>query len=76
MESPTQYVNLMALLAASADIVGQLLKAIKRRSGYTEEQIDNEAVLLRAYGKGTEVLIDRESGCKPTASRLSPGTTN
>ena len=38
----------------------QLLKAVKRRPGYTEEQIDNDAVLLRAYGRGTEVLIDRE----------------
>ena len=37
------------------------MKAVKRRPGYTEEQIDKEAVLLRAYGKGTEVLIDRES---------------
>jgi len=33
---------------------------VKRRPGYSEEQIDNEAILLRAYGKGTEVLIDRE----------------
>lgn len=37
------------------------MKAVKKRPGYTEEQIDAEAVLLRAYGKGTEVLIDRES---------------
>ncbi|MCJ1317132.1 hypothetical protein MMC15_002454 [Xylographa vitiligo] len=41
-------------------ITNTLLKAIKRRPGYSEEEIDNEAVLLRAYGKGTEVLIDRE----------------
>ncbi|KAI9873205.1 MAG: hypothetical protein M1830_000710 [Pleopsidium flavum] len=41
-------------------ITNTLLKAVKKRPGYTEEQIDNEAVLLRAYGKGTEVLIDRE----------------
>lgn len=41
-------------------ITNTLLKAVKRRPGYTEEQIDNEAVLLRAYGMGTEVLIDRE----------------
>ena len=34
---------------------------MKRRPGYSEEQIDHEAILLRAYGKGTEVLIDRES---------------
>lgn len=37
----------------------QLLKAIKRRPGYTEEQLDEEAILLRAYGSGSEVLIDR-----------------
>lgn len=41
-------------------ITNTLLKAVKRRPGYTDEQIDAEAVLLRAYGKGTEVLIDRE----------------
>lgn len=41
-------------------ITNTLLKAVKRRPGYTDEQIDEEAVLLRAYGKGTEVLIDRE----------------
>lgn len=41
-------------------ITNTLLKAVKRRPGYTEEQVDQEAVLLRAYGKGTEVLIDRE----------------
>lgn len=34
---------------------------MKRRPGYTEEQIDKEAVLLRAYGSGTEVIIDRDS---------------
>ncbi|KAL2042876.1 hypothetical protein N7G274_004636 [Stereocaulon virgatum] len=45
-------------------ITNTLLKAVKRRPGYTEEQIDNEAVLLRAYGKGTEVLIDREKEAK------------
>lgn len=38
----------------------QLLKAVKRRPGSTETQVDGDAVLLRAYGKGTEVLIDRE----------------
>lgn len=39
----------------------QLLKAIKKRPGWTKQQIDEDAVLLRAYGKGTDVLIDRES---------------
>ena len=36
------------------------MKAVKRRPGISEEQLDKEAVLLRAYGNGTEVLIDRE----------------
>jgi ethanolamine kinase len=37
------------------------LKIINLKPGLTEEQIDNEAVLMRAYGNGTEILIDRES---------------
>lgn len=41
-------------------VSNQLLKAVKRRPGYTEKEIDDEAVLIRAYGKGTDVLIDRE----------------
>ncbi|KAL8670040.1 MAG: hypothetical protein Q9168_005401 [Polycauliona sp. 1 TL-2023] len=41
-------------------ITNTLLKAVKRRPGYTEKQVDDEAVLIRAYGKGTDVLIDRE----------------
>jgi ethanolamine kinase len=39
----------------------QLLKAVNKRPGLSDQQIDEEAVLLRAYGKGTDVLIDRES---------------
>ena len=42
-------------------ITNTLLKAVKKRPGSSEEQIDDEAILLRAYGQGTEVLIDRES---------------
>ncbi|KZF26504.1 kinase-like protein [Xylona heveae TC161] len=41
-------------------ITNTLLKAIKKRPGSNQEQIDEEAVLLRAYGKGTDLLIDRE----------------
>jgi ethanolamine kinase len=37
------------------------MKAIKKRPGYTQQDIDADAILLRAYGKGTDVLIDRES---------------
>jgi ethanolamine kinase len=36
------------------------MKAIKKRPGYTQQDLDADAILLRAYGKGTDVLIDRE----------------
>ncbi|KAK5134444.1 hypothetical protein LTR08_006491 [Meristemomyces frigidus] len=41
-------------------ITNTLTKAIKRRPGRTESEIDEEAILIRAYGEGTDVLIDRE----------------
>ncbi|KAM5356275.1 hypothetical protein ACJ41O_002921 [Fusarium nematophilum] len=41
-------------------ITNTLLKAVNRRPGLTKVEIDQQAVLLRAYGHGTAVLIDRE----------------
>lgn len=41
-------------------ITNTLLKAVKRIPGQSEEEIDSDAVLLRAYGNGTEIIIDRE----------------
>ncbi|KAK6592994.1 ethanolamine [Botrytis cinerea] len=41
-------------------ITNTLLKVINQRPGLTKEEIDNEAVLLRAYGQGTDLIIDRE----------------
>ncbi|KAI6785867.1 ethanolamine kinase-like protein [Emericellopsis cladophorae] len=41
-------------------ITNTLLKAVNRRPGLTKAQVDEEAVLLRAYGSGTDILIDRE----------------
>ncbi|KAK6078720.1 choline/ethanolamine kinase [Seiridium cupressi] len=41
-------------------ITNTLLKAINRREGLSKEEIDNDAVLLRAYGNGTQILIDRQ----------------
>ena len=41
-------------------ITNTLIKAIKKRSGFSEEQIDREAVLIRVYGDDTEILINRE----------------
>lgn len=41
-------------------ITNTLLKAINTGKGWSKDDIDREAILLRAYGNGTAVLIDRE----------------
>lgn len=41
-------------------ITNTLLKAMNKRPGMSQEEIDSEAILLRAYGKGTDLIIDRE----------------
>jgi ethanolamine kinase len=41
-------------------ITNTLLKAVNKKKGWSKEQVDAEAILLRAYGPGTAVLIDRE----------------
>lgn len=41
-------------------ITNTLLKAVNRRPGLSKEIIDQEAILLRAYGNKTAILIDRE----------------
>ncbi|KAI1322001.1 choline/ethanolamine kinase [Xylariaceae sp. FL0255] len=41
-------------------ITNTLLKATNQKQGLVEEQIDANAILLRAYGHGTDVLIDRQ----------------
>ncbi|KAH0542513.1 hypothetical protein FGG08_003109 [Glutinoglossum americanum] len=38
-----------------------LFKVANKRPGLSKEQVDDEAVLLRVYGKGTDALVDRES---------------
>ncbi|KAK0248758.1 hypothetical protein LTR91_014520 [Friedmanniomyces endolithicus] len=48
------------LLRFTDGITNTLLKATKRRPGRSEAEVDEEAVLIRAYGEGTAVLIDRE----------------
>lgn len=37
------------------------MKAVKKRPGVPDSELDKGAILLRAYGNGTEILIDRES---------------
>ena len=41
-------------------ITNTLLKAVNRRPGLSKEEVDREAVLLRAYGNGTALIIDRD----------------
>lgn len=40
-------------------ITNTLLKAVNKRAGLSKDEIDQEAILLRAYGHGTDVIIDR-----------------
>lgn len=40
-------------------ITNTLLKVVNKRPGLSAEEIDNDAVLLRAYGQGTDLIIDR-----------------
>jgi len=39
--------------------IPQLLKITKKRPGATVDEIDRDAILMRAYGNNTEILIDR-----------------
>lgn len=41
-------------------ITNTLLKAVHRLPGLSKAEMDRDAVLLRAYGNGTAVIIDRE----------------
>jgi ethanolamine kinase len=41
-------------------ITNTLLKVINKRPNLSAEEVDNEAILLRAYGQGTDLIIDRE----------------
>lgn len=40
-------------------ITNTLLKAVNKQPGLSKDGIDREAVLLRAYGQGTDLIIDR-----------------
>ncbi|KAK3383863.1 kinase-like domain-containing protein [Lasiosphaeria ovina] len=40
-------------------ITNTLLKAVNKRPGLSKEEADKDAILLRAYGNGTDVIIDR-----------------
>jgi ethanolamine kinase len=41
-------------------ITNTLLKAVNKRAGLSKDEVDKEAILLRAYGYGTDVIIDRQ----------------
>lgn len=38
----------------------QLLKLARHAPGRTQEEVDSDSILMRAYGKDTEILIDRD----------------
>lgn len=40
-------------------ITNTLLKAVNKQSGLSKDDVDREAILLRAYGQGTDLIIDR-----------------
>jgi len=40
-------------------ITNTLLKVVNKKPGLSAEEVDNDAVLLRAYGQGTDLIIDR-----------------
>lgn len=56
-DSPTSNVKFVRF---TDGITNTLLKAINDVKGATAEEIDREAILLRAYGNGTHVIIDRQ----------------
>lgn len=41
-------------------ITNTLLKVVNQKPGLSNADLDRDAILLRAYGKGTAILIDRE----------------
>ena len=51
------------MMSAAHHLLNQfkLLKAAKHRPGWSDSQIDADSILIRAYGRGTELIIDRES---------------
>lgn len=56
-DSPTSNVKFVRF---TDGITNTLLKAVDDVKGATPEEIDREAILLRAYGNGTHVIIDRQ----------------
>lgn len=40
-------------------ITNTLLKAVNKKTGLSKDEVDKEAILLRAYGNGTDLIIDR-----------------
>ena len=54
-------------------ITNTLSKATKKWPGKTESENDDDAILMRAYGKGTDVLINREREVKAHGLLASMG---
>ncbi|KAF2748141.1 kinase-like protein [Sporormia fimetaria CBS 119925] len=45
-------------------ITNTLLQAVNKLPGLSKTEIESDSILLRAYGRGTDVLIDREKETK------------
>jgi ethanolamine kinase len=50
----------LELVRCTDGITNTLLKVINKKAGMTKDEVDDQAILLRAYGNGTDVIIDRE----------------
>jgi len=61
MVSQTQYVVAKLMGTCLVSNLAQLLKISRHRPGASQLEVDRDAILMRAYGNGTDVLIDRDS---------------
>ena len=55
-----EHIGKIEFIRFTDGITNTLLKVVNKRPDLSAEDIDNEAILLRAYGKGTDLIIDRE----------------
>ena len=50
----------VAFVRFTDGITNTLLKAVNKRAGLSQDEVDHDAILLRAYGHGTDLIIDRQ----------------
>ncbi|KAK5212532.1 hypothetical protein LTR47_010224 [Exophiala xenobiotica] len=57
----------MEIVRFTEGITNTLLKLAKHVPGHSQSQIDQDSILLRAYGNNTDILIDRDREAKTHA---------